>query len=93
MRVRTTVEPLGVSIETVDAAMETVAVRKDKTRIALKLARPHEKATQGQLAVSGIPHGTYRVSTATTSTRIRIDGRLQCGVPLPAEAIVTLIRD
>ena len=91
LRVRATLKPLGVSIETINAAMETIAVRRDKAEVALKLSKPHDKATKGQLTISGMPGGTYRVSTATTSAKIRSDGKLRCEVPLPAEATIALV--
>jgi hypothetical protein len=93
LRVRASLKPMGVSIETINAAMDTVTVRKDKTEVALKLSKPHDKAAKGQLTICGMPAGTYRVSTATTSTEIPCDGKLQCGVPLPVEATVTLVED
>lgn len=71
--------------------METVTVRKDKTGVALKLSKPHDKATKGQLTISGMPAGTYRLSTATTSAKISSDGKLRCEVPLPVEATITLV--
>jgi len=90
--VRATLKPLGVSIETVNATMETITMRKDKTGGVLKLNKPHDKAARGLLTISGMPEGTYRVSTATGSENIRCDGKLECKVSLPAEVTIALLK-
>jgi len=84
--VRAFFEPVDVHVETVRARMESIRVRKDKSRVDIKCRRTYPHADAGWVCLRGMPAGKYAVRACDEEQAVRTDGgTLECSVPLGRE--------
>ena len=62
---RANVIPLKAKLETVNAKMASVTVGKDRRSVAVQLEPPVPEITRGEVTVSGLTAGSYRISDST----------------------------
>jgi len=81
--VRTFFEPVDVHVEAVRTRMESIRVRKDKSRVAIKCRRPYPHADSGWVRLRGMPAGKYAVRAGDVEQVVNTDGgTLECSVSL-----------
>jgi len=83
--VRAFFQPVDVHLETVRATIESVAIRKDKSRVAIECRRPYPHADSGWVRLRGMPAGKYAIRAGDGEQALSTDdGTLEA--PLGREA-------
>ena len=88
--VRAAFVPLGLEIGAVKARIVRAIANREGTRLELSLEKPFEMADGGQIVVSGLAPGKYRISGCGAESAIQSDGEIVVGVGLTGGDVLVI---